>query len=327
MAHLWRLFTLLLMCTVLTGFPLAESSSDQDELSQSVITPDTGMDNATTNQIPLKEKILNLTAFVKKGVEYAKNTSKTEALAQFNDKNGEFTQGEQYIFAYDINGTTLALPHEQELIGENRRDLVDSNGMKFFQSLIHLAGYGGGYLYYVYPNPAKNLTEQVKLTYVEPVDDTWFIGSGIYLPHVNAELDKDAIHELVSRVKRGAAFGEKEGKEKASAAFNDKNDTWAKDNTYIFAYDFNGTTLAMPYQPESIGKNRWNYTDTYGSPIARLEIDIAKAGGGFAYVVYYNPESGKDELKFCYILPVQKDWLVGSGIYTGKDLSESDITT
>lgn len=127
-------------------------------------------------------------------------------------------------------------------------------------------------------------------------------------------------------MERAAAFGEKEGKEKASVSFNDRNDAWAKENTYIFAYDFNGTTLAMPYQPESIGTNRWNYTDSYGSPIARLEIDIAKTGGGFVYVVYYNPVTDRDELKLCYVLPVQDDWLVGSGIYTGKDPSDSETS-
>ena len=327
MSHPWVLFGLILMYASLTGITFAEISSDQNDTSQSGCIFGYDILNTTNNSLPLKEKISDMTTFVKKGVTYAKNNSKESTLAAFNDVKGDFVKGEQYLFAYDINGTTLALPYQQEIIGTNRKDLVDSNGMAFIKALTYLAGYGGGYLYYVYPNPAKNLTPQVKFAYVEPVDDTWFVGSGIYLPNIDAFRDKKAISGLVDRVNRSAAFAEKAGKEKASASFNDKNDIWANNNTYIFAYDYNGTTLAMPYQPESIGTNRWNYTDTYGSPIARLEIDIAKAGGGFVYVVYYNPESGRNELKFCYVVPVQKDWMVGSGIYTGEDLSDSDSSS
>jgi signal transduction histidine kinase len=204
--------------------------------------------------------------------------------------------------------------------------MVDSNGMAFFELLADVARYGGGYLYYVYPNPDQNMTEQVKLVYVESIDDTWFIGSGIYLPHIHAKMEEDAISELIDRVLKSVEFAKIEGKEKASSVFNDINSTWAKDSSYIFAYDFTGATLAMPYQPEAIGEDRWEYTDRYGSPIARLEIDVAKRGGGFVYVVYYNPDTKRDELKLCYVLPVDNDWLVGSGLYTGDDLSVDSLS-
>lgn len=315
MTPLWEIITLVLLCTLFCGIAGATPSPDQNGTSLSDAVSESSEEHSMDDPILLNEQLPDLKDFVKEGVAFAKNNSKEESLARFNDAEGKFVQGERYLFAYDVNGTTLALPYEQNLIGTNRMDLIDSNGMEFIRALRYLAGYGGGYLYYVYPNPAEEGIEQVKIAYVEPVDDTWFVGSGFYLPDIPAVMDPQAVSDLMARVEKGAAFGEKEGKEKASLVFNDRNDTWAKDNTYIFAYDLNGTVLAMPYQPESIGTSRWNYTDTYGSPIARLDIDIAKAGGGFMYVMYYNPASGKDELKFCYILPVNPDWLVGSGIY------------
>ncbi|HWQ67249.1 MAG TPA: cache domain-containing protein [Methanospirillum sp.] len=326
MAYQWGFVALVLICTTLSGVALAELSGEQNETSLSVGISGTGPDTVSADLV-LEEKIENLTAFVKKGVSYAKNNTKEDALAHFNDLTGEFVNGEQYLFAYDINGTTLALAYEPELIGTNRMNLTDSNGMEFFKAMTYIAGYGGGFIYYVYPNPAQNRSEQVKFTYVEPINDTWFVGSGFYLPHINAVIDKDAIAGLVSRVEQGAAFAESEGEEKSSAAFNDINGTWSKDNTYLFSYGFDGMTLAMPYQPERVGTNRMDKTDKYGCLIARLEIDTAKAGGGFVYVAYYNPASGKDELKFCYVLPVQGDRLVGSGIYTGSDLSVPDTTS
>ncbi len=46
-----------------------------------------------------------------------------------------------------------------------------------------------------------------------------------------------------------------------------------------------------------------------------LESAAAEAGGGFVYVTYYNPDTGLDGLKLCYVAPVDKEWFVGSGVY------------
>jgi len=86
----------------------------------------------------------------------------------------------------------------------------------------------------------------------------------------------------------------------------------------IFAYAFNGTTLALPFQPDMIGSNRMDFSDTYGVKITAWEIATAKRGGGFVYVDYLNPESGAAGLKLCYVAPVDDEWLVGSGIYAGE---------
>lgn len=317
MSPVWRIVVLILTSTLLFSFSCADSLSDQSGISPAYVI---GQNHNTEdgNSSALRDKLADMTAFVKAGLSFAKTHSEEEALARFNDPDGEYVQGEQYLFAYDMNGTTLALPYEKELIGKNRMSLVDSNGVAFIGLLSRVAGYGGGYLYYVYPNPGQNFTPQVKIAYVEPVGEDWFIGSGLYIPGIDAVLDKEAVADLVTRVEKAVAFSSEQGKEKALAAFNNRNGTWSKDTAYIFAYGTNGSTLAMPYQPDSIGEDRWNYTDTYGSSIARLEIDTGKAGGGFVYVVYYNPETGRNELKLCYLLPAGDDWVVGSGDYIGQ---------
>jgi signal transduction histidine kinase len=46
--------------------------------------------------------------------------------------------------------------------------------------MIALAQNGGGFTYYLYPDPAKNMTPGLKLSYVTKVDDTWWMGAGIY---------------------------------------------------------------------------------------------------------------------------------------------------
>jgi len=61
-----------------------------------------------------------LVAFVEKAFEYAHVHGQEAALREFNNQTGQFVDGELYIFAYDINGTTLALPFQPEIIGTNR---------------------------------------------------------------------------------------------------------------------------------------------------------------------------------------------------------------
>jgi polar amino acid transport system substrate-binding protein len=48
------------------------------------------------------------------------------------------------------------------------------------RQIIDIARIGDGFLYYIYPDPSRNMTLALKLSYVTKVDDTWFLGSGIY---------------------------------------------------------------------------------------------------------------------------------------------------
>jgi polar amino acid transport system substrate-binding protein len=106
--------------------------------------------------------------------------SKQKSLEVFNDPEGNFTKDGRYIFAYDYEGQTLALPYQPELIGTNRIDAQDPNGVDFIRQAIDVAKMGNGSLYYIYSDSSRNMIPALKLSYVANVDDTWFLGSGIY---------------------------------------------------------------------------------------------------------------------------------------------------
>lgn len=258
----------------------------------------------------------NLTVFVESAAKYARENGKEASLKEFNDVNGEFIEGELYIFAYETDGTVISLPYQKELLGTNRLDIPDSNGVLFINDATVAAKNGGGSLYYIYPNPKYDYKNEFKLSYVVPVDDEWFVGAGIYLPELPAEFSVTEKDELVKRVKAARDYAQETGREKAVSDFNDLNQTFADGGSYIFAYDYEGNTLALPFQPELIGINRLDYVDTYGVNIIPLEISTAKNGGGFVYVEYVNPDTGDTGLKLCYVEPVSDEWFVGSGMYT-----------
>ncbi len=260
----------------------------------------------------------NLTRFVKGAYAYAKENGKKAALLEFNNPNGTFIDGDLYVFAYTMNGTVIALPYQQGLIGTDRTGITDSNGVAFIDRMIEIARDGGGSIYYIYPNPEDNYREEFKFSSVIPVDNEWFVGAGIYLPELPAGFNSTERDELVVRVKQARGYAHVQGADRAIADFNDRRSVFTNGSRYIFAYGYNGTTLALPFQPEVIGSNRLNFTDSHGVKIIQWEISAARRGGGFVYVDYLNPDTGLPGLKLCYVAPVDDTWLVGSGIYTGR---------
>lgn len=269
------------------------------------------------NQEDLNTSIADMVDYVQNAAEYARSVGQSTATEAFNNLSGPYVSGSRYLFAYDTQGTCLALPYQPGLIGENRMNLTDSNGVSIMPALLETAKQGGGFLYYIYPNPSDNFQNELKIVRVEPVNSEWFIGSGIYVKGIPIEFDTNEIRAVIDRVKNAAVHAAKVGEDEALRDFNDLNSSFIDGEGYIFAVDYDGYATALPHQPEFIGKNRMNLTDLYGSHIVVHEIAAAKNGGGFVYIIYYNPVSKKDELKLCYVLPAGNDWLVGSGTYSG----------
>jgi len=122
----------------------------------------------------------DLVAFVNEALKFAKENGKQKALEVFNDTTGNFTRDGRYIFAVGYGGRSLALPFQHGLIGKNRLDEQDRNGIKFIREALDIARRGNGFHYVLYPDPTNNITQRLKLEYVANVDGTWFLGSGIY---------------------------------------------------------------------------------------------------------------------------------------------------
>jgi cytochrome c len=122
-----------------------------------------------------------LVAFVRRAASYAKTEGKSKALAEFDQKNGSFFEDQFYIYAYDFNGTTIAHPVNPEKIGVNRLNEKDAEGNLFITDLRQAAYNGTGFTTYTYINPVHNNTVEKKLGYVMKVDDSWWLGSGIYI--------------------------------------------------------------------------------------------------------------------------------------------------
>ena len=251
---------------------------------------------------------------------YVKDNGKEKALREFNNRSGSFVRGELYIFAYDFNGTNIAHPIRPDLVGHDQRGLLDINDVAVVRNELSLAKRGGGIMYLVFQNPIHEDREELKLTYLKKVDDSLWLGSGTYLSNISASFGQEERDELVAYVEEALQFAHENGKEKALEAFNDPKGNFTRDGRYIFAYDYDGRTLALPYQPELIGTNRIDVKDPNGVDFISQAIDAARMGNGFLYYIY--PDASRNmtpTLKLSYVANVNDTWFLGSGIYTKSE--------
>lgn len=119
---------------------------------------------------------------------------------------------------------------------------------------------------------------------------------------------------LVTFVNEAAAYVKTRGAEPALSEFNRRNGSFVRGELYIYAYGFNGTTLAHPINPETVGKAREGANGVF----VREMGAAVRNGSGFYRFTYINPlHNNTLESKLGYGIPVADDWWIGSGIYTG----------
>lgn len=257
--------------------------------------------------------------------DYALENGKDATVKAFNDPNGTFVQGDLYIFAYDFDGNVICLPLQPKLIGENRINITDPNGVAFVADSIGIARNGSGHHYYIYPNPGDGMQEELKMSYVTKVDDAWYLGAGIYSDYSSSAQNQSLSllkpsnqDELKTFVQEAVTYALTSKKDKALRDFMDLNGTWVREDVYIFAHDFNGTTLCLPFMPEAVGTNRSDIQNDEGAYINRDMRAIALNGSGFYEYSWRNPVTNQSENKLSFVSKVDDTWYLGSGIYAPK---------
>ncbi|ABN06874.1 Cache, type 2 domain protein [Methanocorpusculum labreanum Z] len=252
-----------------------------------------------------------LKAFVTNAYVYARTHEKTEALAAFNDPKGEFIDGELYIFAETLNGTMLSLPYQPALIGTDQWMAEDTTGVKYIQRQIARAEQGGGYVMYLYPNPTQDFATELKLAYVMPIDNEWFIGAGIYehntlLAH-STSVDWQKRNELIKQVRTMQYLAEVEGVSAVTDMMMDPNSDIQVEGLYPMAITENGTVLAFARNPDIVGTNQLGRVNSLDISLIREGISLGKEGGGLMYTLLWDSTLNKEIFILVYVVPADDD--------------------
>jgi len=270
-----------------------------------------------------------LRSYVEAAAGYARGVESATATAVFNDPESRLISGDWYIYAYDYEGVLLAHPYEREFVGTNRLGWTSPNGLEVIRLGRDTAAEGGGYILYMYPRPVQGqeINESassmyhLKLGYVTPVDNEWWIGSGLYFSDMEAGKMRDRVDDLVMLVDDAVDYAHANGTAAALSAFSEGGNRFSEDDRYIFALDYNGTVLAYRVDPGSVGKSHLGIVREYGVKSADASIEAARNGGGFVVYGIKNPATGKVEQKLSYVRPVDDTWWLGSGVYLSELLS------
>jgi polar amino acid transport system substrate-binding protein len=263
---------------------------------------------APTEKIPVTS--LDLKNYVDTASVYAQKAGKPAAIAAFNNKTGPFVNSDVYIYALDYSGNALALPFQPEQVGTSFLHKKDASGKNYTDIEIQLAKQGGGYILYHYPAPLNNTPGMLKISYVRPVDDTYWIGAGIYTSE--NQLIDPGLRQFIAGAK---AYALANGRQKAVQEFNDLNGSFISGDLYVFAYDYNGTVLAWPYRPDQVGVNRLEATDPMGTYHVKAMLAAARNGSGMVDYYSVNPATNSTDLKISSITDVDGSWFLGAGRY------------
>ena len=121
-------------------------------------------------------------ALTDKAAAYLKANGEAKAFAEFNKKDGPFTDMSKdlYVFVFDLTGKCLSHGANPALIGRDLSGLKDSDGKFFIKEFTTIAKTKGkGWIDYNWSNPTTKKIEP-KSTYVLKVADNMLVGCGIY---------------------------------------------------------------------------------------------------------------------------------------------------
>lgn len=272
----------------------------------------------------------DLRAFVNNATQYVKENGEERAFAAFGDPNGPFVQGEMTLFAYDYNGTNLASNPFSRDLRDTRLNLInyhDPDGVETIREMRDLARQGGGISYTVAKVSSGGKEYYVpKIDYVEPVNDTVWLFSGIINPDyagiakgnmTGIMIRNHTRLELYDLVNRTVAYAKVNGKEKTLAVINDPDGPFAEGDLSVWAETSDGIVIADPYWKEGIGVNTMNYTDPYGAKTTQVALYSLANGNGVVHEMFpFMAQNGTlADPKLVYMQSVDDTWWIGSGIY------------
>ena len=181
--------TAILMLALATLSPVAHPATAQD----AEVTAGDVVDRET-----LKAFVLAAKAY---GDKASTLPEYLNILQEFRTE-GPWKQGSIYLFLFSTEGLFILHGADPSLEGQNLIDLEDVNGVKMVQELIAVAAEGGGYVEYIWPNPAiEGDTGSLKVSYAIPysaLGQDFVLGAGFFPESASTAVEDQSWGQLKS---------------------------------------------------------------------------------------------------------------------------------
>jgi PAS domain S-box-containing protein len=212
-----------------------------------------------------------------------------------------FNEGTGYYFIHRRSDAINILNADNpEIEGQSRWDIQDSSGKYLVRDFIALTDRNNETFYpYLWTKPGVEGDEHLKVAFIkkfEPYD--WIIGTGLYIEDVESQI-QDELLEQIAAIR------------------------YSK-NGYFFVSDWQGISLAHGAQPELVGRNLWDATDSKGTKTSQRLIALAQQDlGGYVEFWWRKPDTGEERPKITYTRGIKDwQWMIGTGLYTDDIDSE-----
>jgi diguanylate cyclase (GGDEF)-like protein/PAS domain S-box-containing protein len=202
----------------------------------------------------------------------------------FNDLSG-------YYFIFDMNGQCLMHGENPALEKTDTLQMQDGEGTYLIQEMINrVKNNDASAMEWSWKNP-KDATYRNKIGYIKKYAPlNLFVGSGRYEDEIRERVKKETQKLLLN-----TTYGE---------------------YGYIFAYDYNGVTIAHGNRA-LLGKNRLNFV-TNNQYIIRDIVEGGKRNPEGLFMTYeasFHPNN-QDRRKISFIRAIpQFKWVIGTGVY------------
>ncbi|PKP32771.1 MAG: hypothetical protein CVT99_03635 [Bacteroidetes bacterium HGW-Bacteroidetes-16] len=241
----------------------------------------------------------------------------------FNDRSG-------YVVVESNNGYNIVYPPDDAMQGTYTLNTTDANGKLIVADMVAISeNIGFGFLEYYYNNPITHVVEK-KFSFVKAIPSAnWYTLTGFYDSDdtylTRTHMIEQVVESNVGVMAQGfegifaaTSLDSLQGVELIRTMLS--NIRFFDDQSgYFYVLDYNGYNVAQPPAPEIQGTNEWDIQDSQGNYLVRGLIETAKSGGGYYEYYWPNYQTGNDELKRAYVLPISgKDYLIGSGVYSGN---------
>ncbi|MCY1287118.1 Single Cache domain 2 [compost metagenome] len=235
------------------------------------------------------------------------------AFAAFS-RQGEFIDGEHYVFVLDSQGIMLASGGTSaELIGRDVSQALEPELRHGFRQALKGTEGQVRVAEYRWMNVHDARVER-KRVFFQRVGDR-IIAVGLYLPRATPQQASQLLDRAVAALEQDP--------KSSIAAINSLSPSFREDDLYVFVIDLNtGRYVAHGYNLRLLGMEFVEVRDPDGKPVGAPILDLMKdrEEGGYDYR-WKNPVTGKVEDKYA-LLRKTGHLLVAVGYYKNPKSSE-----
>lgn len=121
--------------------------------------------------------------------------------------------------------------------------------------------------------------------------------------------------EVKAFVEKAVTYVKTAGKQQALKEFMNPDSEFFRGELYIFAYDFDGKVISHGAKPALVGKTLIRLKDAKGLSVIEELRNIARTGQGWLRYYWDNPVERKVMAKMGYVVKIDDNWWLGSGMY------------